>query len=497
MLSPVDPSHYEVRRELARGGMGRILEAWDRRHQRPVAIKVLLEPSAGAVQRFAREARITARLQHPSIVPLYEAGLWEEGVPFFAMKSVLGGSLGDAFAEAKTLEARLTLLPNIIAVTEAVAYAHSVRIVHRDLKPSNVLLGAFGETVVIDWGLAKELDDPEAEPDALVAEAQRASLTLAGHLLGTPCYMPPEQARGEPVTPEADVYALGALLYHAFAGSPPFVADSAFNVLEQLLSGPPTPLAERVPDLAPDLLTIVEKAMAPQPSARYANAKAMADDLKRYADGRLVSAHRYSIGALVKRWVARHRAVVAMTAALVFAVALTAGLSVRRIVRERDRADALQVAANRERAAAVARRDAAEELVDFMVGRLEKTLETIGKLEALEGVGQEVGKYYARVLPSETEADPAVLVRRAAGLEALANVELRKQNRESTHALSEAANELRRTELVARPTDSDSRSHVASNLLRVATMDVQRKTSRRRHSGSARSVGRLRRPLCA
>jgi tetratricopeptide (TPR) repeat protein/bacterioferritin-associated ferredoxin len=470
-LQPVDPSHYEVGRELARGGMGRILEGWDCRHHRRVAIKVLLKPGAAAAQRFVREARITARLQHPSIVPLYEAGLWSEGEPFFAMKLVQGRPLSEALAHAETLEARLALLPNIIAVTEALAYAHSENVVHRDLKPSNVLLGDFGETVVIDWGLAKDLGSPELdEPD--LAEERRASLTVAGHALGTPCYMPPEQARGELVDPRADVYALGALLYHVFAGRPPFVAGSAEAVLAQVLAGPPESLAKRVPNLAPDLLTIVHKAMERQPADRYASAKAMADDLKRYADGQLVSAHRYSIRALVSRWIARHRAVVAMSAALVMAVTLVGGLSVRRIVRERDRADTLKAAADRERTAAIGQRDAAEELVDFMVGRLKSTLETVGRLDAMEGVGQEVDKYYQRVLPSAGDHDPATLVRRAVALEMLADVEMRKQNRDEAHALSLAANKLRIAELEARPDDSESRSHIANNLLRVATMDV-------------------------
>ncbi len=157
-----------------------MLRASDTRLNRPVAIKELLG-SAGEVaeERFVREALLTARLQHPSIVPLYEAGRWPSGAPFYAMKLVTGRSLEDVIAESLTLPQRLALLPHVLAAAEAMAYAHSERIIHRDLKPANVLVGAFGETVVIDWGLAKDLAAPEVdgleqEPAATIAPPRPA-----------------------------------------------------------------------------------------------------------------------------------------------------------------------------------------------------------------------------------------------------------------------------------------------------------------------------------
>src|SRR5689334_7033248 len=163
-LPVVEPRSYEIAGEVGRGGIGRVLRACDTRLNRPVAIKELLG-SAGEVaeERFVREALLTARLQHPSIVPLYEAGRWPSGAPFYAMKLVTGRSLEEVIAESRTLEQRLALLPHVLAATEAMAYAHSEQIIHRDLKPANVLVGAFGETVVIDWGLAKDLALPEVE----------------------------------------------------------------------------------------------------------------------------------------------------------------------------------------------------------------------------------------------------------------------------------------------------------------------------------------------
>src|SRR5690349_11140156 len=167
-LPSIDPRHYAVGAELARGGMGRILSARDRRLGRAVAIKELLRAAPEARARFEREARITARLQHPAIVSLYEAGRWPGGEPFYVMKLVEGEPLDRKIAE-RSFEERLGLVSHVIAVVDALAYAHGKGVIHRDLKPSNVLIGDHGETVVIDWGLAKELgdDDPAgAAPSA-------------------------------------------------------------------------------------------------------------------------------------------------------------------------------------------------------------------------------------------------------------------------------------------------------------------------------------------
>src|SRR5215471_14842350 len=149
-LPRVDTTHYTVVGEHARGGLGRVLQVRDSRLGRTVALKELLDVGGDAERRFVREARLTARLQHPAIVPIHEAGRWPNGKPFYVMKLVSGRSLRELILERETLDQRLTLLPNLLAVAEAIAYAHSQRIIHRDLKPSNVLVGEFGETVVID-----------------------------------------------------------------------------------------------------------------------------------------------------------------------------------------------------------------------------------------------------------------------------------------------------------------------------------------------------------
>ncbi|HEX7843360.1 MAG TPA: protein kinase [Kofleriaceae bacterium] len=342
-LPPIDPARYQVLREFARGGLGRIIEVHDLRLGRVVALKEMLRDGEVAYARFVREAMITARLEHPAIVPVHDIGRWPSGEAFYAMKLISGRSLHDVILDTPVLDGRLALLPNVIAVADAIAYAHSQRIIHRDLKPANVLVGAFGETVVIDWGLAKDLRaagdgeagrEPEGAGGDLEASAGERSLTVAGAVLGTPCYMPPEQARGQPVDERADVYALGALLYEVLAGEPPY--RGAVNPLTAVLAGPPEPVEGKQPAIPPDLGAIVRKAMARGPDDRYPSARELVLDLRRFQTGRLVSAHVYSRRMLVKRWLRRYRVPVVVAAVALSILAAVGAVSVDRVVAERD-----------------------------------------------------------------------------------------------------------------------------------------------------------------
>ncbi len=339
-LVTVDPEHYVPGKEIARGGMGRIRMARDRRLRRDVAVKEILVKTGEAARRFEREARITARLQHPSIVNIHEAGVWPTGEPFYAMKLVTGRPLDEVIADAKSFEQRLALVPNVLAVADAMAYAHGERVIHRDLKPKNVLVGAFGETVVIDWGLAKDLADAGSEPDGgRPFRSADDAKTAFGAVMGTPAYMPPEQASGQPVDERADVYAIGVLLDHVLSGKPPFTGTSSDEILEAVKRGSPTPLSERQPGVPPDLLAIVERAMQRLPSRRYPTARELAEDLRRFQNGQLVGTHRYSLGELLRRWMRRHRAAVTVAgAALVVVIALGA-FAVWRIVRAEHEAE--------------------------------------------------------------------------------------------------------------------------------------------------------------
>jgi WD40 repeat protein/serine/threonine protein kinase len=336
------PVKYEVAGEHARGGLGRVLRAWDRSLNRLVAIKELLGVRSDHARRFVREVEITARLQHPSIVPVYEAGRWPNGTPFFAMKFVSGRSLRQLIEAARTLDERLALLPNMIAVTDAIAYAHSERVLHRDLKPSNVLVGDFGETVVVDWGLAKSLTDSDdgASGDGDAPPRPPAvGYTIAGAVMGTPSYMPPEQARGAAIDARADVYALGAMLYHVLTGAAPFDGETSAAVLEKVLDGPPPPVEQREPGVPEDLAAIVDKAMARDPRDRYTSAGALAEDLRRFQTGQLVGAHRYSRSTLLRRWLNQNRSSLAVAGVLLALLAASLTITIWRIVRERDRAE--------------------------------------------------------------------------------------------------------------------------------------------------------------
>ena len=332
-LQPVDDRAYAIGDEIARGGMGKILSARDRRLHRDVVIKVGRDSAIDP--RFEREALITARLQHPSIVRVYEAGVLGDGRAFYAMERVRGRGLDAVIAEAKVLRERLALLPHAIAVADAIAYAHSEQIVHRDLKPSNVLIGPFGETVVIDWGLAKDLRVAELDAQALPSAGASTSLTRVGAVMGTPSHMAPEQARGEAATERTDVYAIGAVIYQMLVGEAPYVGTGVDEVLQRVAAGVHVPLRQREPEIPPELAAIVERAMALAPKDRL-TAQELADELRRYVSGQLVASHAYSLSTLVRRWLWRHRAAVGIGALALVVLAVLGGYSLREVAHERD-----------------------------------------------------------------------------------------------------------------------------------------------------------------
>jgi hypothetical protein len=343
-LTEVSPFPYELGPEIGGGGMGRIHIARDRRLGRVVALKVLPPGHDGLAERFRREACLTARLEHPTIVSVHEAGYRPGGEPFYAMRHVSGRELEEIVAEAGTFAKRLALVPRVLAVADALAYAHAKGIIHRDLKPANVMIGEFGETVVLDWGLAKTIGEPEDE--SRVEEAagpMESKLTMAGQVMGTPAYMPPEQAAGASVDERADVYALGAMLYRVLAGQPPYQGTtSAQETLERVMAEPPRPLGEMEPTVPPELSAIVGKAMARDRAARYASARELAEDLRRYTEGQMVQVHRYTAAQLVWRWARKYRAAVTVGLVASVVLALVVATSVREIVRQRDRAQQAQ-----------------------------------------------------------------------------------------------------------------------------------------------------------
>ena len=293
---------YRIHGVIAHGGMGAVLEAEDMATRRRVAMKVLLDArSAEDVARFVEEAQITAQLEHPNIVPLYELNVNEMDRPFYVMKLVRGESLVSALTGLRlerpaALEryALHRLLGILLRVGDALAFAHSKGVVHRDLKPDNVMLGEFGETLVMDWGLAKPLGQcapAETRVGSLrttVSSLRKGGTTFGteeGLALGTPQYMSPEQAAGNSHTVDArtDIYGLGAILYAMLTLRPPVEGANVQEILNNVVAGRITPPAEAVRaqppkhlphgKLPPELAAIAMKALAPDPAARYATVR--------------------------------------------------------------------------------------------------------------------------------------------------------------------------------------------------------------------------------
>jgi hypothetical protein len=309
---------------------------------RDVAIKELISRGNISELRFLREALITARLEHPGIVPVHEAGRWPDGTPFYAMKLVAGRPLRDLILERKTVGERIGLLHHVIAVADAIAYAHGRNIIHRDLKPSNVIVGDFGETVVIDWGLAKDLTASEEPTGGGQFRVNGDDgLTSTGTILGTPAYMAPEQQRGELVDQRADVYAIGAMLWElcSLQRLPPSYTGQRRRILRR----------SRIDG---DLIAIIDKTLEPDPVHRYPDAGALAADLKAFKAGARIAARRYSLWALLAHWTRRHRALAVSAAAALLLTALGVAMYTRNIAVERDRADAEAVRARAQEQAA-------------------------------------------------------------------------------------------------------------------------------------------------
>ena len=341
-----DGRRFRIVRPHARGGLGAVFVAVDGELNREVALKQILDRFADDPQsraRFVLEAEITGGLEHPGIVPVYGLGHHDDGRPYYAMRFIRGDSLKDAIvafharehagreAGARSLGLR-QLLRRFLDVCNAIDYAHSRGVLHRDLKPGNVIVGKHGETLVVDWGLAKATGraDPTAgERPLQPGSASGSAETLPGSALGTPAYMSPEQAAGDldRLGPASDVYGLGAVLYSVLTGRAPFEGDDVAAVLDRVRRGdfPPPRQVDRTIDVA--LEAVCLKAMVPRPEGRYGTPRALAEDLERWLADEPVSARRDPLPTRLARWARRHRTPVAGAAALLMTavVGLSAG----------------------------------------------------------------------------------------------------------------------------------------------------------------------------
>jgi serine/threonine-protein kinase len=323
---PAARDRYTLSRLHATGGIGRVWLAHDQSLGRDVALKELRPDRSGyqaAWARFLKEAQVTGQLEHPGIVPIYELGRRrDDQQPFYTMRFVRGRTLAEAVAayhrrraarEAGPLELR-ELLTEFVSVCNAVAYAHSRGVLHRDLKPQNVVLGDYGEVIVLDWGLARlmgQADDAAAPLELSPAEGTDG--TVQGQVLGTPAYMAPEQAEGrlDLLGPASDVYGLGAILYEMLTGGPPFRGGDTSAMLRRVVHEAPARPRSLAPGVPAALEAVCLKALAKRPGERYGAAKELAAEVQRWLADEAVAAYAEPLGARLARRARRHRSAVA------------------------------------------------------------------------------------------------------------------------------------------------------------------------------------------
>ncbi len=337
-------TRFRLLRPLARGGLGLVSVALDEELRREVALKEIQPQHAGHPEsraRFLLEAEVTGGLEHPGVVPVYGLGRYADGRPFYAMRLIRGDSLKESVERFHKEKAALPpgeealrlrqLLRRFVDVCNAVAYAHSRGVLHRDLKPANVMLGNYGETLVVDWGLAKVLGGAgtAATEGALSPTRSGDSAeTQQGAALGTPAYMSPEQAAGrlDQLGPASDVYSLGATLYALLTGRQPFTDRETGEVLRRVQRGDFPRPREVAPGVPPALEAVCLKAMALRPADRYGSAQGLAGDVERWLADEPVGAYREPAPARLARWARRHRASVLSAAATLAVLALSLGV---------------------------------------------------------------------------------------------------------------------------------------------------------------------------
>ena len=411
-------SHYSVHGTVGQGGIGRVFLARDQALGREVAIKELLpcqdqREFPRRLDRFVREIKITGQLEHPGVVPVYEVGLREDGTLYYVMKHVRGRTMQAAIDEAalrprhESLGERLKLLSPLIEVCEAMSYAHSRGVVHRDLKPDNIILGAFGETIILDWGLAKlrweTHSTRSAKPPQTVGDLMSPGrdMTVDGEILGTPAFMAPEQvdAGYGQVNARTDVYALGTILYRILTGELPYQGE-LMTVLRRVSdrNSSPSP-RERSDGLPQELVAICEKAMEKDQARRFEHAGCLAEQLRAYRDGRVVSVYAYSPRELFRRFVARNKSVLLAGLVAILALLVGTGLAVHWALRAHA---ARQLAVEAHARADRARRGAEQavedvaglanelqRMADQMAGQLNDRLDQL--TDALHETGRQLG----------------------------------------------------------------------------------------------------------
>ncbi len=343
---------FTIERPHAQGGLGQVSLAIDGQLKRPVALKEIRPDrrSDEARRRFINEAEITGQLEHPGVVPIYALERDAAGEPYYAMRFIQGRPLSEAikaYHQEPTALSFREMLQRFVSVCQTLAYAHKQGIIHRDLKPANVMLGEYGETLVVDWGLAKRVDsgqlsvvggesgaDPSCREATVSAPAATTPTpsdgTQSGQALGTPAYMATEQACGdwERVGPAADIFSLGAMLYELLTGRRPLQGKDVYEVIENAKAGCFSPPRQVARDVPRPLEAICLRAMAAMPKERYGTARDLATDIEHWLADEPVAAFAEPFTDRARRWMRRHRVWVSSAVVLLFAavVALAVGL---------------------------------------------------------------------------------------------------------------------------------------------------------------------------
>ena len=370
-------TRFRILRPHARGGLGEVYVARDAELNREVALKEIQDQFADdpdSRSRFVLEAEVTGGLEHPGIVPVYGLGQYEDGRPYYAMRFIKGDSLKEAIDQFHALSRRSIspeiegeggrrpderagkntvghkrqchvgvrpgydslafrkLLGRFIDVCQAISYAHSRGVLHRDLKPGNIMLGKYGETLVVDWGLAKVRDRDDAsrcDDEATLRPSSGSGVTptMFGSAIGTPAYMPPEQAAGRlgDLGPASDVYSLGATLYHLLTGQSPFRSGDRGAVLKDVKAGRFSTPRAVLPDVPQPLEAVCLKAMALKPCDRYSSPQLLADDIDHYLADEPVSAFPEPVTVRARRWARKHQTLTVTSAAVLLVSAIGLG----------------------------------------------------------------------------------------------------------------------------------------------------------------------------